>query len=134
MLLDTSGLYNHLDNDEPYHQEARRLFRKPGRKVTHSYVLSELVALAQTRGAARHLTLDFMRYILGRPEITVVWVDAQLHSDALSLLEARRDKEYSLADAVSFVLMREFEFWDALTSDHHFEQEGFLCLLQPDRK
>jgi predicted nucleic acid-binding protein len=46
------------------------------------------------------------------------------------LLEERPDKDYSLCDAVSFVLMRQYNLADALTTDKHFEQEGFTRLLK----
>jgi len=38
-------------------------------------------------------------------------------------------KTYSLCDAVSFVLMRRRSLSEALTTDRHFEQEGFRRLL-----
>jgi predicted nucleic acid-binding protein len=56
-------------------------------------------------------------------------VDDTLHREALRLLSARLDKTYSLCDAVSFVLMRRDGLNDALTTDRHFEQEGFRRLL-----
>jgi len=49
----------------------------------------------------------------------------------MELLIAREDKTYSLCDAVSFVLMRQRGMTDALTTDRHFEQEGFVRLLPP---
>jgi uncharacterized protein len=49
----------------------------------------------------------------------------------MQLLVARQDKTYSLCDAVSFVLMRQRSITEALTTDRHFEQEGFIRLLQP---
>jgi uncharacterized protein len=52
-----------------------------------------------------------------------------LHQEAMDLLLARQDKTYSLCDAVSFVLMRRRGIGDALTTDRHFEQEGFVRLL-----
>ena len=61
--------------------------------------------------------------------VEIVWVDQSLHDRALLLVDARRDKSYSLCDAVSFVLMKERGILDALTTDHHFEQEGFQSLL-----
>lgn len=47
----------------------------------------------------------------------------------MNLLQVRLDKTYSLCDAISFVLMREHGIQEALTTDHHFEQEGFRRLL-----
>jgi len=46
------------------------------------------------------------------------------------LLQNRQDKTYSLCDAVSFLLMRERKITEALTTDIHFEQEGFIRLLK----
>src|SRR5208282_5143253 len=43
---------------------------------------------------------------------------------------ARPDKEWSLTDCISFVVMNERGMTDALTSDHHFEQAGFQILLK----
>jgi predicted nucleic acid-binding protein len=59
----------------------------------------------------------------------VVWVLEELHDEAISLLRERSDKGYSLCDAVSFVIMRQRSIWQALTTDHHFAQEGFQVLL-----
>jgi len=61
----------------------------------------------------------------------VVWVDRLLTESAMQLLRARPDKTYSLCDAVSFVLMRLHNLQEALTTDRHFEQEGFIRLLKP---
>ena len=68
-------------------------------------------------------------FLLEHPEVEVVWVNEAIYQAAFALLEARADKGYSLCDAVSFVLMRERGLAEALTTDHHFEQERFSKLL-----
>jgi predicted nucleic acid-binding protein len=55
-------------------------------------------------------------------------VEKALHQAALALLHARLDKTYSLCDAISFLLMRGRGLSEALTTDRHFEQEGFVRL------
>lgn len=72
-----------------------------------------------------------MNDLLENPDIETVWINELLHRAAVKLLVARQDKTYSLCDAVSFVLMRQRGVTDALTTDHHFEQEGFRRLLLP---
>jgi len=49
----------------------------------------------------------------------------------MTLLQSQTDKTYSLCDAISFILMRDRGVTDALTTDHHFEQAGFIRLLKP---
>jgi predicted nucleic acid-binding protein len=129
MLLDTSGLFCHHHRDEPRSDDAQTFFEAAGPKLTHSYVLAEFVALSLARGLPRRDTLLFLKALLAHPEVEVIWVNEDLCQEAIRLLEARLDKNYSLCDAVSFVLMRQRRIVEALTTDRHFQREGFRRLL-----
>ncbi len=131
MLLDTSGLMCLLDEEDWRHAEAVSFYPAARLRLVTSYVLAEYVALAHVRGLSRQQTLAFSEAVLRDPNVEIVWVEPPLHRRALSLLQARRDKEYSLCDAVSFILMRERGINEALTTDKHFVQEGFVRLLEP---
>jgi predicted nucleic acid-binding protein len=130
MLIDTSGFLCLIHKDEPEHSQAVSIYTKAHSYLTHSYILDEFIPLARVRKLPRSESLMFSRQILHDNTIEVVWVDEVLHKSALSLLENRRDKSYSLCDAVSFVLMQERGVTGALTTDKHFEQEGFVRLLK----
>jgi uncharacterized protein len=67
--------------------------------------------------------------LIVHPRLEVVWVDRGLHEEALQLLGQRLDKNYSLCDAVSFLLVKRQGIQDALTTDRHFKQEGFTLKL-----
>lgn len=129
MFLDTSGLYALLDASEARHEAARREFGRAGVRFTHAYVLAEIVPLAQVRGLSRSVTLAFVSALMGSGEVEIVWAVRDLHERAHRLLLTRMDKSYSLCDAASFVLMRERGDAEALTTDRHFDQEGFVRLL-----
>ena len=131
MLLDTSGLFCYHHRDERQHEDAITFIKAAPRLVTHSYVLAEFVPLCQARGLPRSDAIEFAADLLDDTEIELVWVGESLHRFALSLLQSRLDKTYSHCDAVSFVLMRLEGITEALTTDHHFEQEGFVRLLKP---
>ena len=131
MFLDTSGLLCLHNRAEPFHAQARLLYREAHIRLTHSYVLAEFVALAQVRRLPRVSALTFLVDLVNNPDIDTIWVDAGLHHAGMVLLLARQDKTYSLCDAVSFVLMRQRRVSEALTTDRHFVQEGFQRLLQP---
>ncbi|MBG1244601.1 type II toxin-antitoxin system VapC family toxin [Nostoc sp. NZL] len=130
MLLDTSGLLCFLHKDEPQHERAVELISTTSRtRLTHNYVLAELVALALVRGFSRSTVLSYSLELINNSNVQIVWVDEPLHREAIDLLLSRQDKTYSLCDAVSFVLMRRQGIMEALTTDKHFEQEGFTRLL-----
>ena len=129
MLLDTSGLLCPHNRAEPFHAQTRTFYHAAQVRLTHSYVLAEFVALANARHLPRLAALTFVVDLVGNPDIDTAWVDGALHREAMDLLLARPDKTYSLCDAVSFVLMRQRHLTEALTTDRHFEQEGFQRLL-----
>ena len=47
----------------------------------------------------------------------------------MDLYNARDDKDWSLTDCISFIVMKEHGITEALTGDRHFEQAGFRALL-----
>ena len=53
-----------------------------------------------------------------------------LHERAIELYINHADKEWSLTDCVSFLVMRDRGLREALTGDRHFEQAGFVALLK----
>jgi predicted nucleic acid-binding protein len=99
-------------------------------RLTHNYVMMEFVALAQARRAPRGQALSFIADLFVDPEVEVAWIDERLHQGALALLRERLDKAWSLCDAVSFLLHQQRGLSEALTTDHHFEQAGFIKLLK----
>jgi predicted nucleic acid-binding protein len=130
MLLDTSGLLCFLDDKDFRHREASVLIETAGMRLTTSYVLAEFVPLCQTRGLNRSKMFEFVKAIIENPLVEIVWIDQNLHERGFVLLQNRIDKNYSLCDAASFIIMRERGITDALTTDKHFEQEGFIKLLE----
>ena len=131
MLLDTSGLLCLLHAGETQHRRALSLFDAASIRVTHTYILAEFIALAHVRGIPRQETLAFISDLQDSPEVTVIYIDQTVHRAALSLLHERLDKDWSLCDAVSFILMQQLGLPEALTTDRHFQQAGFVRLLTP---
>ena len=130
VFVDTSGWANAFVKTEPHHITASTSLtqRKQHnrRVVTTNYVLSELVPLFVRMGVPRKSGLNYIDVLRTSDWVEIVHVDEK----AWQLLANRLDKEWSLVDAVSFVVMQEREMTDALTADHHFEQAGFQRLLK----
>ena len=56
--------------------------------------------------------------------------NAEQFRAGIALYEARPDKDWSLTDCISFVMMEREKIGEALTGDHHFEQAGFIAPLK----
>jgi predicted nucleic acid-binding protein len=79
----------------------------------------------QTRQQALQQVKVLKRY----STLRIIHIDERLDNLAWALLEHYSDKLWSLVDAASFVIMREMGMLEAITTDHHFEQAGFVRLL-----
>ena len=99
------------------------------RVVVTDYVFVELGNFfAESRYRGR--VPAFVRQLRGDPTVEVIPASQSLLDKGLEPYEQRPDKEWSLTDCISFVVMREHGLTEALTSDHHFEQAGFRALLR----
>lgn len=130
MLLDTSGLLCYLNRRDAGHSEARHHFTRAPILLVHNYVLAELVALGMARRYPRSPLLDFVANLPTRSRVVIVWVSPALHEAAVDMLRRQHDKAYSLCDAVSFLVMSDYQINDALSTDHHFAQAGYRPLLE----
>jgi predicted nucleic acid-binding protein len=129
MLLDTSGLLCCFDADEARHAEAVQFYEAAPLRLTHNYVLAEFVALTQARRLPREASLSFATELTIDADVELVWIDRQMHDEAMQVLRTQLDKAYSICDAISFILMRQRGILEALTTDRHFDQAGFRRLL-----
>jgi predicted nucleic acid-binding protein len=117
---------------DQYHREARAwqdyLVRSGAILVTTEAVCWEwmnAMSGAATLGVAAH---GYERIRLD-PRIEVVPCSGEMSAEALRLFTDRSDKDWSLTDCLSFVVMGRRNVSDALTADRHFEQAGFRPVL-----
>lgn len=133
VFVDTAGWASFFREQEPHHTKALEFMtqwqHQNWRIITTNYVLSELVALFTRFRVPRSEVLSYIQTIRASTWVEVVHINEQLDQQALQLLENRLDKQWSLVDAASFVVMEQRDLTQALTTDRHFEQAGFVRLL-----
>lgn len=100
-----------------------------GKVVTTEFVLVE-VGNFFCRGASRAIFQKMIENLRQAEDIEIVPASADLFNRGYLLFTSRPDKDWSLTDCISFVVMQERAMTDALTADHHFEQAGFVALLK----
>ena len=134
IFVDTSGwaepVLRNSPNAEAMVQFAQSLFASKRTLITTDDVLNELVALLTSRShsLARPALIQFFNRIRAMPQVFIVHVDETIWAESWALIERMNDKEWSLVDASSFVVMRRFGVYEAFTSDHHYTQAGFSRL------
>jgi len=135
LFVDTSGWASLADVSEPFYQKAKEIYavamQNRQRLVTTNYILAELVALMTSpMRFHRPRIIEFINGIKESPFFDVIYITQDLDERAWELLSNRTDKKWSLVDCSSFIVMQENNITEALTTDHHFEQAGFVRLLK----
>ena len=130
VLLDASFWIALRDAREPWHSRARqateKLLRSRTRMVFTSFILAETHAYFSRSPALRQQILDDAEKNQALRWEPVLPGD---ETEAVALLRQHRDKEYSLCDAISFVLMQRLGIRRAASFDHHFRQVGGIELV-----
>ncbi len=118
---------------DQHHDKATRAsaLLEDKRIVTSDAVLTEyLNALGDKGSAIRLAAVRSAETILRNPGVTVIAQTRKVFLKGFALYKARPDKGYSLTDCVSMTIMRQRKITHALTTDRHFEQEGFVALMR----
>ena len=136
LFVDTSGWAAFFDHDDPDHAATAAIVAESILQhrtlVTTNYVLAEVVALFSSRRMRipQSEMVTAITLIKTEPGIHIEHIDPATDEEAWQLVVSRPDKRWSLVDASSFVVMRRLGITYALTTDHHFEQAGFVRALE----
>lgn len=136
VLLDSFGLIATLNQRDHWHEAAKELWLKLGRRgvpiVISDWIIAE-TGNGLARTASRGLFVSTVRMLQTNAKVHVVNVEGKLLDRALQLYEKASDKGWGLVDCSSFELMRALRLHHAFTGDRHFQQAGFTCLLDLPR-
>lgn len=129
-FADTSCLLALLSPDDEFHDSVTALSAALNEVVvTTMWILTEL-GDALHRGRNRQTFARFLDTLDQHEDFEVVPASPDLFQRGVEVFRARPDKEWSLTDCISFVVMAEKGLSEALTADRHFEQAGFKVLLK----
>jgi uncharacterized protein len=131
LFVDTSGWAYLADRSTDLHRDVLTIYQQALARqrilVTTNYIIAELVALLTSRSRiSRQQIVMFVDALKAAPQVEIIHINTELDTAAWLLLKTRIDKEWSLVDANSFVVMTRYGITEALTTDHHFTQAGFV--------
>jgi hypothetical protein len=132
VFVDTAAWLALLNMDDALHAHARQVMSTLRRQrvslVTTEFVLLE-VADALSAPTQRARTVEFINGLRRMPILSIIPASQSLFMDSWTLYSNRLDKDWSLTDCSCFVVMTKEHIMQAFTSDHNFEQAGFIKLL-----
>jgi predicted nucleic acid-binding protein len=115
--------------DREYHERARAANRIDRPIITSEFIILELADhLCDLKN--RRLFCQLLDAIRGDARYQIVAAGTAVLNEAVDLYRQREDKQWSLTDCTSIVIMTSRKLTDVLTADHHFEQAGFKSLLK----
>ncbi len=116
-----------LTNDQ-HHQAATRHWQGVvttlPRLVTTSYVFDEVVTFFNSRGQHTK-AIQVGNNLLLSPSVQLIHVDTALFYEGWAYFQRHQDKDYSLTDCISFLIMQKLGIGTAFAFDQHFVQAGF---------
>ncbi len=128
-FADTSYFLALVNPQDVAHRAAVERTKTYGHAIlTTSAVVGEL-GNHLSHSSNRALFLETVHRLRAAQSAQIVHVDERLFEAGITLFRSRSDKDWSLTDCISFVVMQEHAITEALSTDHHFEQAGFSVLL-----
>lgn len=129
VFADTFYFLALLNERDAAHDRAVEASRAAGlHLVTTELVLLEL-SDALCRPGQRAEAMALWDLVQTDPAFQLIPATSELIERGRELYRARSDKEWSLTDCISFIVMRDQQVNQVLTGDRHFEQAGFKPLL-----
>lgn len=125
VFLDASFWVAYRDADQANHSEASQalkgLFHSRTRITTTLPVMCEIHAAFSRNSRVRAQILEDL---WNNPLVHIEDVSHTDQAAAIEILRGQPDKNYSLCDALSFVVMRRLKIRRAASFDKHFRQFG----------
>lgn len=132
VLVDTAAWIALVNTRDELHNRAEQTMAELRSRnvalVTTEFVLLE-VANALCTSAWREKGVKLIDGLRSLSTLRIIPADTKLLAEGWELYRIRLDKEWSLTDCTSIVILQKEQIEQVFTSDHHFEQAGFVKLL-----
>jgi predicted nucleic acid-binding protein len=133
VFIDSSAYIAINFNRDQFHKKAietnKLLLEEDFEYVTTNYVILES-STSLLMKVGHTAAVKFYEDVKKSELVEIIHVSESLEEQAFQLFKKYSDKEFSLTDCVSFVVMKSFKLKKAFTNDHHFEQMGFEALIK----
>lgn len=118
-------------NDQWYHQSSKlnkEMLQSGCRYITSNFILDETYTGLLMK-VGHFAAVDFGERIRNSRLVQIIPITSDIEKSAWEIFKHYKDKRFSYTDCTSFVIMKNLNLTEAFTNDHHFEQFGFVKIL-----
>ena len=128
VFIDTGAWFAGIVKNDQYHQKAmkrrNRLLKENVRFITTNLVIHESTMLLE-RKVSKKEAIKFLKAIIKDPLVEIVHIDESTEMAGYMLYQKYKDQDFSIADCISFVVMKQYQISRCFTFDHHFSTMGY---------
>src|SRR5206468_11809661 len=133
VFVDSGGFFALMAARDHYHEHAAQIFARANEQawqlVTTNAVIVETYSLILVRSrTGRAGAISFLDMI-STDSFSIERIRRSDEDRAIRLVRAHTDKDYSLCDALSFVVMERLQLKEAISFDRHFREYGRFIIL-----
>lgn len=129
VFADTFYYLAWVNSRDAKHERARQFSASfAGTVVTSDWVITEL-ANGLCKAINKPVFTIVHSMIQADVNTHVVPLDRRLQQRGVELFTNRLDKDWSLTDCISMIIMKDLDIAEIVTADQHFTQAGFRAML-----
>jgi len=132
-FLDTSYLIALINTNDRWHKLVdywqEEVIKNNILLITTEYILVELAdGLSVLK--FRYKAAQMVSLLKNIKDVNIIPASTILFDAGLALFKNRLDKEWSLTDCISMIVIHDYSIKDILSTDRHFVQAGYQVLLK----
>lgn len=129
IFIDTSAFYAMEVQVDINHEDALKVKtdiakNRYGTPITSNYIINETLTLLRFK-AGHQEAVAFKDKIDGSKSIKIIRIEESTDNSAWNIFKKHQDKELSIVDCTSFVIMKELGIKTGFAFDQHFAQMKF---------
>lgn len=129
IFADTSFFIALVDRSDQHHAGAVQFLKSNHQPlITTSAIVLELGAFFSDVPLRPSFLASL--HAIEKGKVEVIHVGRELQSQGIEYFGDRPDKDWSLTDCISFVVMKDRDIRESATSHRHFKEAGFIAILR----
>lgn len=131
IFIDSDALIGIVLPQDPHHTNAHKMlcnFQESGEELVTSWESIDEVATKLAMFHNKQVARDFLAYVYGASALRVIFIDAAVSREALTIFDKQTSKNVSLTDCANIAICRSMRITSIFSFDLHYKKNGLTLL------